>query len=48
MYASMDGQLDVVRTLLEAGADVHAKTNVRNRDGGNHDDHVMMLMVISH
>ena len=31
MHASENGQLDVVRTLLEYGSDVNAQTNVRNQ-----------------
>ena len=31
MYASMNGHLEVVRTLLEAEADINAKANVRNQ-----------------
>ena len=31
MLASMNGKLEVVRTLLEAEADVNAKDNVRNQ-----------------
>jgi len=37
MWASRNGYLDVVRTLLEADADVNAQTNVRNQ---------MMIIII--
>jgi len=40
MMASKNGHLDVVRTLLEAGADINAQTNVRNQMM------MMMFMVI--
>ncbi len=33
MYASMYGHLDVVRTLIEAEADIKAQSNVRNQIG---------------
>ena len=39
MMASWYGHLDVVRTLLQAGADVNAKSNVRNQM-------MMMMMMI--
>ena len=38
MYASMYGHLDVVRTLIEAEADIKAQSNVRNQ--------MMMVMVM--
>jgi len=31
MWASWNGHLEVVRTLLEGGADLNAKNNVRNQ-----------------
>jgi len=36
MWASGNGYLEVVRTLLEADADVNAKSKVRNQS--NYDD----------
>jgi hypothetical protein len=38
MWASQKGYLKVVRTLLEAEADINAKTNVRNQ--------MMMIIII--
>ena len=38
MKASTNGHHDIVRTLLEAKADLNAKTNVRNQ--------MMMMMII--
>ncbi len=38
MYASYNGYHDIVRTLLEAKADLNAKTKVRNQ--------LMMMMII--
>ena len=38
MWASEKGHHDIVRTLLEAKADLNAKTNVRNQ--------MMMMMMI--
>jgi len=38
MKASENGHLDIVRTLLEAKADVNAKDNVRNQ--------MMMMMIV--
>ena len=38
MWASMKGHHDIVRTLLEAKADLNAKNNVRNQ--------LMMMIII--
>ena len=38
MWASYNGHLEVVRTLLEGGGDINAKDNVRNQ--------MMMMMII--
>ena len=38
MRASLNGHLDIVRTLLEVGGDINAQTNVRNQ--------MMMMMMI--
>ncbi len=38
MYASWNGHHDIVRTLLEAKADLNAKNNVRNQ--------LMMMMMM--
>ncbi len=38
MEASYNGHHDIVRTLLEAKADINAKTNVRNQ--------MMMIIII--
>ena len=38
MRASQNGYLDIVRTLLDGGADVNAQNNVRNQ--------MMMMMMI--
>ena len=38
MLASMNGHHDIVRTLLEAKADLNAKNNVRNQ--------LMMMIII--
>ena len=38
MYASLNGHLEVVRTLLEGGADINAQTTVRNQ--------MMMMMMM--
>ena len=38
MKASQNGHLEVVRTLLEDGADLNAKNNVRNQ--------TMLLMIV--
>ena len=38
MWASQNGHHDIVRTLLEAEADVNAKNNVRNQ--------MMMMMMM--
>ena len=37
MYASYNGHLDIVRTLLESGGDINAQNNVRNQ---------MMMMIV--
>ena len=39
MTASWDGHLDIVRTLLEGGANLNAQNNVRNQM-------MMMMMMI--
>ena len=39
MGASANGRHDIVRTLLEAGGDVNAKSNVRNQT-------MMMIIII--
>ncbi len=39
MWASWNGHLEVVSTLLEGKADIHAKSNVRNQM-------MMMLMMV--
>ena len=39
MWASWNGHLDIVRTLLEGGANLNAKNNVRNQM-------MMMMMMI--
>ena len=39
MWASNNGHLDIVRTLLEAGADLNAQSNVR-------DQMMMMIMMM--
>ena len=39
MWASENGHLDIVRTLLEGGGDINAKDNVRNQM-------MMMMMMI--
>ena len=38
MWASWNGHLDIVRTLLDGGGDINAQTNVRNQ--------MMMMMMI--
>ena len=38
MRASENGHLDIVRTLLDGGADINAKSEVRNQ--------MMMMMMI--
>ena len=38
MRASLNGHLDIVRTLLEAEADINAQNKVRNQ--------MMMMMII--
>jgi len=38
MWASLNGHHDIVRTLLEAKADLNAKNNVRNQ--------LMMMIII--
>ncbi len=38
MYASSYGHHDIVRTLLEAKADVNAQTNVRNQNDDDDDN----------
>ena len=39
MWASVNGHLDIVRTLLDGGGDINAQTNVRNQM-------MMMMMMI--
>ena len=39
MLASLNGNLEVVRTLLEGGGDLNAKANVRNQM-------IMMIIII--
>ena len=39
MWASENGHEDAVRTLLQGGSDVNAKTNVRNQ--------MMMMMMMT-
>ena len=38
MWASFNGHIDVVRTLIEGGANLNAQNNVRNQ--------MMMMMMI--
>ncbi len=38
MWASGNGHHDIVRTLLEAKADLNAKSNVRNQNDDDDDD----------
>ena len=38
MWASLNGHLDIVRTLLDGGGDLNAKNNVRNQ--------MMMMMIL--
>ena len=38
MYASRNGHLDIVRTLLDGGGDLNVKSNVRNQ--------MMMMMIM--
>ncbi len=38
MWASGKGHHDIVRTLLEAKADLNAKNNVRNQNDDDDDD----------
>ncbi len=48
MKASWNGHLKVVRTLLEGGANVNAKNNVRNQIKyieDNDDDDNMMIII---
>ena len=42
MWASLHGHLDIVRILLEHGANANAKTNVRNKMMN-----MMMMMTIT-
>ncbi len=37
MLASDNSHFDIVRTLIEAGANVNAKSNVRNHDDDDDD-----------
>jgi len=54
MYASENGHHDIVRTLLEAKADINAKNNVRNQFMNSDNDEVdvvemmikLMMMMI--
>ena len=39
MMVSYNGRLEIVRTLLQSGADVNAKSNVRNQM-------IIMMMII--
>ena len=48
MWASNNGHLDTVRTLLEDGADVNAKNNVMNQMtmiGDNYDSGCLKMML---
>ena len=38
MYASQNGHHDIVRTLLEAKADLNAKSKVRNQNDDDDND----------
>ena len=40
MLASWKGHLDVVRTLLESGANVNAKNNVRKKSNDNDNNYI--------
>ena len=43
MWASRDGHHDIVRTLLEAGANVNAKTKVRNQNDDDNNNTINYL-----
>ena len=43
MWASRNGHHDIVRTLLEAKADLNAKNNVRNQNDDDDDNTINYL-----